>query len=140
MNDRETLDHLFCAALAAVDPFLALMPHLVEVQRLHRSGDFHRIVVAGFGKGALPMALAAEEVLGDAIDSGLIIVPHGSRQNPQPSRIEVASAGHPHPDHCGEAASRRILELAQGADGQTLLLLLVSGGGSALFTAPAAGI
>ena len=140
MTDRELVDSLFCAALAAVDPFRVLPPHLLMVRELYQSGGFDRLLVAGFGKAALPMALATEELLGADIDSGLVIVPHGAKQATLPRRIEVAEAGHPHPDRHGVAASLRIMELACAADRRTLLLLLVSGGGSALFTAPAAGI
>lgn len=140
MTDRELVDNFFCAALAAVDPFLALTPHLLQVREVYRTGGFDRLVVAGFGKAALPMALAAEEMLGTAISSGLVIVPHGAKPATLPARIEVATAGHPHPDRDGMAASSRIMQLARDADPKTLLLLLISGGGSALFTAPIEGI
>jgi glycerate 2-kinase len=140
MTDRETLDKLFCAALAAADPYPALQPHLLEVRELYLTGKFDRLIVIGFGKGALPMALAAEEVLDSAISCGLVIVPHGAQMTVVPRRIEVATAGHPHPDHFGVAASSRIIELVQAANEKTLVLMLVSGGGSALFTAPADGI
>ena len=86
------------------------------------------------------MARAAEEILGASIDCGLVIVPHGCQPTTPLHRIEVAAAGHPHPDRDGLAASLRIMELARAADDKTLLLLLISGGGSALFTAPADGI
>jgi len=140
MTDRELIDNLFCAALAAVDPFLALPPHLLQVRETYRTGDYRRLLVAGFGKAAVTMALAAEEMLGGQIGGGLVIVPHGSRNCSSLKKIEVATAGHPHPDGAGVSASRRIMELAGTADRQTLLLLLVSGGGSALFTAPAQGL
>jgi len=140
MTDREVIDSCFCAALAAVDPFLALTPHLVQVKEVYRTGGFDRLIVAGFGKAGVPMALAAEQMLGAMIGCGVVIVPHGANLATRPSRIEVLTAGHPHPDLHGVAASRRIMELARSADQRTLLLLLVSGGGSALFTAPADGI
>ena len=140
MTDRDLVESFFRAALASVDPFLALPPHLLQVREIYRSGGFDRLIVAGFGKAALPMALAAEEVLDSEISCGLVIVPHGAGLATLPCRIEVATAGHPHPDHDGVAASRRIMDLARAADQKTLLLLLISGGGSALFTAPADGI
>lgn len=140
MTDKELLDKFFCAALAAVDPFRALAPHLAQVEELYRTGGFERLAVAGFGKAAVPMALAAEQLLGGMIDSGLVIVPHEARVATAPVRIEVATGGHPHPDSDGLAASNRIVDLARRADEKTLLVLLVSGGGSALFTAPADGI
>jgi glycerate 2-kinase len=140
MTDRELIDSFFCAALAAVDPLTALPPHLVLIREMFRDCGYHRLVVAGFGKAGVPMALAAEEVFQSAISSGLVIVPHDAKLSVMPAKIEIATAGHPHPDHHGVAATRRIIDLAHGSDDKTLLLLLVSGGGSALFTAPAEGI
>ena len=140
MTDREMVDRLFCAALAAVEPGRALLPHLLWVRETYLGCGYDRLVVAGFGKAGLAMALAAEKMLGSQIDCGLVIVPHGTGLATMPHRIEVATAGHPYPDRDGVAASSRIIALARQADVQTLLLLLVSGGGSALFTAPAEGI
>lgn len=140
MTDREMIDSFFCAALAAVEPFLALTPHLHQVQEVYRTGGYDRIAVAGFGKAGIAMALAAEEILGSDIESGLVIVPHDARPSGLPSRIKVATGGHPHPDHHSLTASARIIELARDASEKTLLLLLISGGGSALFTSPAPGI
>jgi glycerate 2-kinase len=136
MTDRELLDKLFCSALAAVDPFLALPPHLLQIREIYRACGYQRLVVAGFGKAALPMALAAEEALEGSISAGLVIVPHHSKRHELPSRIKVATAGHPHPDEDGVSATREIMALARDADERTLLLLLISGGGSALLTAP----
>ena len=55
-------------------------------------------------------------------------------------RIEIVEAAHPVPDAAGEAAARRILELARGAGPDDLVLCLISGGGSALLALPAAGL
>lgn len=140
MTDRKMIDRLFCAALAAVDPFLALTPHLVRIKEVYRTGGYGRVLVAGFGKAAVPMALAAEEMLGPVIETGLVIVPHNAKPVALPTRIEVATGGHPHPDRHGLGATVRIMELVRSVDEKTLLLLLVSGGGSALLTAPAEGI
>ncbi|MCM0080923.1 glycerate kinase [Geomonas sp. Red32] len=140
MTDRELIDNLFCAALAAVDPLTALPSHLREVAELYLSGPFDRLLVAGFGKAGVPMALAAEECLGEMIGSGLVIVPHSSNLSPQPHRIELATGGHPHPNAEGVAATSRLMEMVRGADDRTLLLVLISGGGSALCSAPAEGI
>jgi glycerate-2-kinase len=147
-----------------VEPGAALGGHLEQAGERYRGGGFERLVVAGFGKAAIPMALAAEEHLGNLISSGLVIAPHGAPPfakggageisphhngaNPPISpfvkgglkSIEVVFAGHPHPDSAGEEAGRRIMSLARACDERTLLLLLVSGGGSALLSVPAEGI
>ena len=139
MDDRRLVQTLFSAALAAVEPGRALGPHLERVRQDYLSGGFRRLVVAGFGKAAIPMARAVEERLGDLITNGLVIAPHSAPPFAKGGLevIDVACAGHPHPDAAGVAAGRRIVDLARGCDAGTLLLLLVSGGGSALFVAPA---
>ncbi|HJV34906.1 glycerate kinase [Geomonas sp.] len=137
MTDRELIDTIFSAGLAAVDPLVTLPPHLVQVKEMFRTGGFRRLIVVGFGKASVPMALAVEDMLDQQIGAGLIIAPHGANLSALPRRIKVATAGHPHPDPAGVVASRRIIELAHAADEKTLMLLLISGGGSALFTAPA---
>jgi hydroxypyruvate reductase len=54
--------------------------------------------------------------------------------------IEVVEAAHPVPDIQGEQAARRILALVSGLSADDLVLALISGGGSALLTLPAAGL
>ena len=99
--------------------------------------DFRRIIVVGAGKAGASMAYGLEQVLGNRIDTGLVVVKYEHRRDL--NRIELLEAGHPVPDENGVAASRRIVELAKSADEQTLCLVLISGGGSALLTLPAAG-
>ncbi|KAA0894330.1 glycerate kinase [Oryzomonas rubra] len=139
---RHTLHTLFKAALGAVEPGAALAPHLDRVGERLRNEGLQRLVVAGFGKAAIPMALAAQERLGALISSGLVIAPHGTPpfKKGELETIEVAFAGHPHPDSAGEAAARRIMAQAHTCGERDLLLLLISGGGSALLAAPAEGI
>jgi hydroxypyruvate reductase len=94
-----------------------------------------RVLVLGCGKASAAMAAAAEEALGDRIAGGFVVVKDGCTAPVR--RVEIAEAGHPVPDARGLAASARLLELAQGAGEEDLVLFLVSGGGSALTPAPA---
>ena len=80
------------------------------------------------------MARAAEDVLGDRIGDGFVVVKDGYTAPLR--RIRLAEAGHPVPDVRGLAASARLLELAARACEDDLVLFLVSGGGSALAPAP----
>ena len=98
---------------------------------------YRRIVVVGAGKAGASMAYGIEQVLGDRIDTGLVVVKYDHRRSL--NRIELLEAGHPVPDENGVAASRRIVELAESADEDTLCIVLISGGGSALLTLPASG-
>src|SRR5438552_4122311 len=81
------------------------------------------------------MARAAEDVLGDRIGEGFVVVKDGYTAPLR--RIRLAEAGHPVPDARGLAATARLLELAARAREDDLVLVLVSGGGSALTPAPA---
>ncbi len=97
-----------------------------------------RVIVIGCGKAGSAMAAATEAVLGDRISTGFVVVKDGYRA---PTRtIEIAEAGHPVPDARGEAAARRLLDVAASAGPDDLVVFLVSGGGSALTPAPVAGI
>jgi hydroxypyruvate reductase len=96
--------------------------------------EYDRIVVLGAGKATAKMALAVEEMLGDRITEGLISVKYG---HTEPLKIiQTIEAGHPLPDENSMRAAARTLELADRADEHTLILNLISGGGSALLASP----
>lgn len=143
-RQRQTLQRIFDAALAAVAPERALLRHLrLEGDSLladERHWDIagRRISVLGAGKGVAPMALALENMLGERLDAGFIVVKydHGLPLK----RINQAEAAHPVPDAAGVAASRRLLEMARGAGERDLLICLLTGGASALTPAPAPGL
>jgi hydroxypyruvate reductase len=81
------------------------------------------------------MAAAVEETWGARIADGVVAVKDGYLAPTR--RIRLVEAGHPVPDERGEAAAKKIRALAQSATGEDLVLVLVSGGGSALTPAPA---
>ena len=95
---------------------------------------YTRIVVIGAGKATARMAKAVEAICGDRITEGLISVKYGHTE--PLSVIKTIEAGHPVPDFNSLDAAARILEIADRADEQTLILNLISGGGSALLAAP----
>src|SRR5437764_477751 len=127
---RETLRALFDAALAAADPARAIAGHLPR----RVAG---RTVVIGAGKASAAMAWAFEKAWSGPLE-GLVVTRygHGARCRD----IEIVEAAHPVPDPAGEAAARRILELASGLGREDQLVCLFSGGGSALLTLPAPGL
>ena len=145
---RGDAEACFAAALAAVEPGKLLGRVLV------REGDAvalcapdgavvgrHRgpVCVVGAGKGVVAMAETASAILGASIADGLVIAPRGS--------VEVAIApiharlgSHPVPDAASLVATADLLELVERANADTLVLVLLSGGGSALLVAPSEGI
>ncbi|MGZ5179039.1 MAG: glycerate kinase type-2 family protein [Ramlibacter sp.] len=127
--------------------------YLAAVQRalpLHTLGAFlppppkGRTVVLGTGKAGASMAQAVEALWPAAAPlSGLVVTRYGHIPPRPPGlaqRIEVVEAAHPVPDAAGLAATQRILGLAHGLTADDLVLCLISGGGSALLTAPAEGL
>ena len=140
------ITRLLAAALQAVDPTQAVLSHLRLDGELLRVGaqtydlaSTRRIVVVGAGKAGLPMARAVSDLLGERISAGLVIVKDGHAGATLP-RIEICQAAHPVPDQRGVLATRRIAALLHGLSPADLLLCLISGGGSALLTAPAEDI
>ncbi len=129
MSAREHARAIWRAALAAGAAAPLVRTHLqLDPRRA-------RVVVLGCGKASGAMARAAEDVLGDRITEGFVVVKDGYTAPLR--RIRLAEAGHPVPDARGLAASARLLELAASAREDDLVLFLVSGGGSALAAAPA---
>jgi glycerate 2-kinase len=145
VTKRTALLDIFKAALQAVDPYRAVTRVLRSTGRtldiggtLYDRTSFDRIIVLGAGKATARMAEAVEKTVGKSIAGGLIIVKYGHRGNL--SIIEQIEAGHPIPDEAGMRGTARILEIVRSADEKTLVLCLLSGGGSALLVSPLPGI
>ena len=96
-----------------------------------------RTIVLGAGKASAAMAKAVEDHWPGPLE-GLVVTRYGHAVPCK--RIEIVEAAHPVPDAAGEAAARRILDLALGAGPDDLVLCLISGGGSALLTLPSEGL
>ena len=94
-----------------------------------------RVLIIGCGKASGAMAAALEEVVGDRLDGGLVVVKDGYATPTR--RVRLVEAGHPVPDARGEAAARGILDLVAGRRDGDLVFLVISGGGSSLMPAPA---
>lgn len=139
---------VMAAAIRAVDPEQAVHRHL------RRDGDriwvgeqsydlsvFERVWLVGAGKAGLPMARAAVDVLGERISGGVIIVKEGYAGSGEPLKgIDLFEAGHPLPDERGVQATRQLVSVLEAAGPRDWVLCLLSGGGSALLTAPAPGV
>jgi hydroxypyruvate reductase len=135
------------AAIAAVDPARAV------ARSLARDGDAivlhardgreiarHRgpVCVVGAGKAVAGMARAAGAIAGEAA-RGVVVAPHGTRATDL-GRVELRTAAHPVPDAAGVAATDALLAHVRSAPADTLVLVLLSGGASALLSAPADGL
>lgn len=129
LSARELLRRLFDRAVEVADPMRSLARHLPP----RPAG---RVVVVGAGKASARMAEALEAHWGPC--EGLVITRHGYAR---PCRqIEIVEAAHPVPDRAGQEATARMLKLLQGLGRDDFVLALISGGASALLTAPVEGV
>jgi len=138
MTDRRPLLRaIFDAAVAAAHPAIVLGRHLPPVPK-------GRVICLAAGKGAAAMAAATERHYLDALElepsrlSGIATTRHG--HGVATRRIRVVEAGHPVPDEAGLKGASDTLQLAQQATADDLLLVLISGGGSANWIAPVDGV
>lgn len=145
MNQRERVREIFSAAVRRVDPDAMIKTVMrvrndtltIQTEQESASYDlaqFRRVVVVGAGKAGARMGRSVEEILGDRIETGVIAVKPGHGETL--SRITLVEAGHPVPNDGSVQAGRRIAAILDDADETTLILSLVSGGGSALLTLP----
>ena len=139
MNAKNLAEQIFIAGVAAVmpdkiignnvfvkDEILFINELQIELQRLEN------IYVIGAGKASAKMGEALENILNDRITGGHIIVKYG--HGCELKNIALTEAGHPLPDYNGYAATKRIIEIANSATENDLVICLISGGGSALLT------
>ncbi len=141
---RDAMD-IFKAALKAVDPVEAVRRYVKPDSKGIDIGskrfdfeNFDRILVVGAGKAGAPMARALEDLLGEWIADGVIVVKEG--HGLPLTYVRIHEAGHPVPDERGIQGAEDVLALAAGAGERDLIICVISGGGSALLVAPAEGV
>ncbi len=139
---KKELGEILDAALAAAEPgrtvrqFLSMEDGRVEVG--DEIFESRRVFVLAVGKAAGPMTQAAGEILGEALGGGLCVIKAGHQEPPEP--FETVAASHPEPDERSVQAAERVEEFLDRLEDGDLLLVLVSGGASALLADAAPGI
>jgi len=141
---------IFLRAVSAVDPskrlreIITVEEDTLRVKTDERSEElfhlraFKNIYLIGTGKASAPMAQTMEDLLADRISSGVITTKGGHRLPLK--RIELIEAGHPLPDRNGLEGGHRIRSLLKNSGPEDLVLVVLSGGGSALLPLPVEGI
>jgi len=141
---------IFLRAVSAVDPskrlreIITVEEDTLRVKTDERSEElfhlraFKNIYLIGTGKASAPMAQTMEDLLADRISSGVITTKGGHRLPLK--RIELIEAGHPIPDRNGLEGAHRIRSLLKNSGPEDLVLVVLSGGGSALLPLPVEGI
>lgn len=140
---------IFQAGVAAADPYHAVKRALhsdgekVEIVLNPEKGGaevrtapWTKIRLVAFGKAACAMAFAAQEVVPSRLLAGRGIAVTNYENRTEVENFECLAAGHPLPDANGQDGARRIAERVAQAKAGELVLVLVSGGGSALIPFP----
>lgn len=125
--------HLVRQSLRIESGALVSGPHRLA---LHTDG---RVFLIGVGKAAPGMTEAAADILGQSLAAGLATVREGF-QNEPPNRIRYFETGHPLPTEGSLAAGAAAAELLSNVNPEDRVLVLVSGGGSAMFEQPVDGV
>ena len=142
---RKIAIDIFQAGVAAADPYRAVKRCLqVENNQLQillndngdkRTGYWSKAHLIAFGKAACPMIKAVIDTIPAHLIGHVCAVTNYENVKPVPG-VNVIGAGHPLPDEAGLNAAKRCAEIAQHAKLGELVLVMVSGGGSALVPYP----
>jgi glycerate 2-kinase len=143
-SPREWLEQCAATGLAAVHGGTAVGRAVRRASsRLWIAGreipDDAGIQIVAIGKAAASMAAAAIDAVGERVSGGVIVTRDG-HSSAAPAGLELRHAGHPVPDARSMAAGRFLLETVAAIDPHDVLLVLLSGGGSALTSCPADGL
>jgi len=149
VNPVEDLENIYREAVREVDP-AGLIRSCVKmdgkqltIQSLNQKISenlfrYRQVIVLGIGKASARMASAMEDILEDELSAGFVITKYGHELKLK--KIQVREAGHPVPDENSLEGARILAQMAEAADENTLIINLISGGGSSLFCLPADGI
>jgi glycerate 2-kinase len=133
---RQDALSIFKAGIAAADPYLAVKHYLAPGLLSH----YAKVHVIAFGKAACAMAQAAQEIIPAEMlaDRGIAVTNYENVTHVD--NFDVIGASHPLPDEAGLKAARLVADRVRNAQPDELVLVLVSGGGSALIPYPAGQI
>lgn len=147
LNRHEEIGNILNAALAAADPRQVVKRYLhlegtslIVGEKEFELGTTRRIRVVGAGKASVAMLQALVEIMGEHIDSGLVIaknVPDGIERI---GSVEVLAGSHPVTSMKSVLATQRMIASLEGLSAEDIVICLISGGGSALMTDPKPGV
>ncbi len=130
MNLREDSNYIIREAIFAVQPDTAVEKALLGMR--FSSGE---LITVAVGKAAWSMAAAAKRILGDRMRRGVVITKYGHSMGAIEG-LDIFEAGHPIPDGNSFTATEAALAVTKNLSPADMVLLLISGGGSALFESP----
>jgi hydroxypyruvate reductase/glycerate 2-kinase len=137
----QIIRNIFDESLLAVDPYKSASRHCAYVLSRYEKEKLNKLYLVSFGKAASLMARALADGVDNALTKGIVITKYGhTGEQHFADTLAVYEAGHPIPDENGLRATGEVLKLLKQADEGTLVVFLISGGGSALLCCPYEGI
>ncbi|UCD14703.1 MAG: glycerate kinase [Thermoplasmatales archaeon] len=135
---RKNVLDIFTAALESANPYNAVKRvfeegRIVFEAKVFDTSDFENIFVVGFGKASVGMVQAVCDFV--TVSKG-VVVTNDTSARLECDKIEVVIGGHPIPDHQSIKSAEKIIEVVKRCGEKDLLIVLVSGGGSALLCKP----
>lgn len=127
------------AGLAAADP-VSLIPKFVTESHIRVGAEtlelakYSKIYTVAFGKAGDSMTRAVNAII--HVQSGIIVIPKGSKSVIKGRKFQIFNSGHPKPDRTSIRAAREIVKFLQNRKQDELVIFLVSGGASALLALP----
>lgn len=149
LSDQDSARSIIDYALEQVLPEPALRRYvklnennniLTVAQKEYNLNKFDRIYVVGGGKAARRTGAELVKILGDRITTGILNVYQDQAKEPIANQIRLFTADHPTPNEEGVKGAQEMVELLKRADKKTLIIALISGGGSSLMALPVDGI
>jgi glycerate 2-kinase len=149
VNPIKDLENIYWDAVREVDPAGLIQSRVKKEGRklsiivpdtniLEDLSRYKQVIVLGVGKASARMASAMEGILGNDFSAGFVVTKYGYGLKLR--KIQVMEAGHPLPDENSMEGARILSQMANKADVDTLIINLISGGGSSLLCLPADGI
>ncbi len=126
--NHDLVNGLISYVLKSVDPYERTLEHLKEIRRPNG-----KIFLVAFGKSSVKMAKAALDVF--EIEKGVVVTNEEVKKSENPD-VEYIKGGHPIPNESSVIGAKDAIEILQCAHDEDLILVMISGGGSALFEYP----
>lgn len=143
----QSINRILQASIEAANPFRVVEQNLSISKDQLKVGSktfllypSSRIVTVAIGKASISMAEAAQSILGERIEKGVVVCKHKPIGAHFIGKMEVVQGSHPVPDDMSIEAAKRVESLVSSLTARDIVVLLISGGGSALVCLPAEGI
>ncbi|WMW21155.1 glycerate kinase [Methanolobus mangrovi] len=142
---RNDANSILSEAISAVDPSACIYramnkdgKNIIINNRSYDLSRYNNIYAVAFGKAAISMSKAIEDILGDSLTDGIAVTKHGFGGSLV--KMKVYESGHPMPDEHSVAAGKIVHSFLERTGEKDLIFFLISGGGSALITLPRKGV